>query len=527
MHSTGNEAGRRGRGHRRSVALLSSAMALGGCAFVLPGGTGRPATQLPVGQGAVRHFSLPRGDVNLPLPASRNLVLLLSASGSAPPAVSFRVQGLDRPGSEARYTADSGKWRSPAYVPGPLGIRAGRASFRGSRVDRTGRKAQALPLGTRLDFWINTGDSSAAGDCLRRTSLAYLSPRAYFFVDVGPADANAACSAAPGPPPDPAQLRALAAAFEGESPLPGAAPIYQSVTSLYGPDPEDGGIDNDPRTFIVISPAVDRFGAEKGLLGYYWSRDVQPRAGPASDPRSHSNEREAIFLTNQIFNQNPYTTYGTLAHEFTHLVMYYRRSLVGATAEETWWDEALAMLAMDRTGYGLRAGNEDIAKDIRSFLTTPAAYSLTQWQGNPNNFAYGLVYLFARYLYDRFGQDFYREILLATEGGVAALDKVLRRRGTSFDKVYSEFMVATYASGTLLEVEPQYRLSPDLNMRGSYGAIDLEGVKAQRVGGFGQFETVQLRPWGTAFYEIGQEAARPWNFGFKVPQALAGSAIGW
>lgn len=512
MHQTGKGAGHRNLKSPGAVALVAGVLVSTGCSFVLPSGTGRPATQLPVGQGAVRHFNLPRGDINLPLPASRNLVLLLSASGSAPPAVSFRVQSEGELGGDARFTADANRWPAPTHVPG----------------SKPARKVQAtLPLGTKMDFWINTGDSSPSGDCLRRTSLAYSSPHAYYFVDIGPAGADAACGGDAGPAPDPALLRGLAAAFEGESPLPGALPIYQTVTSLFGTDFEDAGIDNEPRTFIVISPAVDRFGREKGLLGYFWSRDAQPRGGGALDPRSHSNERDTVFLTNQIFNQKPYTTYGTLAHEFMHLVMYYRRSVVGSVAEETWWDEALAMLTMDRTGYGMRAGNEDIAKDIRSFLMNPGLYSLTQWQGNPNNFAYGLVYLFARYLHDRYGLDFYREVTSATEGGVAALDKVLRRRGSSFDKVYSEFMVAAYTSGTLLEVESQYRFGPDLNMRGSYGAIELDGVRSLKVGNFGQLETVQLRPWGTAFYELGQESMRPWTFAFKVPQALSGSVIGW
>ncbi len=515
MYPSGKDAGHRNRYTPGSVALFGSVLTLAGCALVMPTATTRPSTQVPVGQGAVRHFALARGDVNVQAPASKNLILMLSASGSAPPAVSFRVQDLPPLGGESRFTADMSRWRSPAYIPGAR--RPGR------------RKVQAanLPLGTKQDFWINTGDSSATGDCLRRTSLAYSSQHAYYFVDIGPAGTDPACGGEAGPTPDPMLLRGLAAAFEGESPLSGAFPIYQSITSLYGSDPEDGGIDNDTHTFIVISPAVDRFGKDKGLMGYYWSRDVQPKSGGTGDPRSHSNEREAVFLTSQIFNQKPYTTYGTLAHEFTHLVMYYRRSLVGATAEETWWDEALAMLAMDRSGYGLRAGNEDIAKDIRSFLNNPGLYSLTQWQGNPNNFAYGLVYVFARYLHDRYGQELFREVIGGTEGGVAALEKVLRKRGSSFDKAYSEFMVALYTSGTLLEVDPQYKMAADLNMRGVYGAIDLDGIQSRRVSNFGELETVQLHPWGTAFYELGQESSRLWTFAFKVPQPLFGSLIGW
>ncbi|MBM3269009.1 MAG: hypothetical protein FJZ01_15325 [Candidatus Sericytochromatia bacterium] len=536
MDPTGKGAGSRRSRHAAQAALAVAGIhLLAGCNFVLPGAIKRPTTQLPVGQGAVRHFPLRAGDVSLPFPASKNLVLMVSASGSASTAFSFRVQNSEAPAGEARFTSDAARWRAPAYAPGAAPRRRTQAN---------------LPLGTKLDFWINTGDSSAAGDCLRRASLEYLSPHAYFFVDVGPGGSgsrDAVCGGPAGPELSKELLRGMAAAFEGESPLAGALPIYQTVTGMFGPDPVDGGVDGDPRTFVVISPAVDKFGQEKGLMGYYWSRDVQPRTTSPADPRSHSNEREAIFLTNQIFNQKPYTTYGTLAHEFTHLVMYYQRSMAGSVAEEVWWDEALSMLAMDRTGYGLRAGNVDIAKDIGCFLERPSAYSMTQWSGNPHNFAYGLVYVFARYLHERFGQQLIREVIAIPDGGVAGLDRALRRRNTSFQQVYSDFVVAVYTSGTQLEVDPQYRMPAEINLRASYGGppdprcgsfslcelkdprcpASLDGVQAQRLQSFGQLQTVSLRTWGTAYYELGQGDPYPWTFAFKIPEALFGSAIGW
>lgn len=503
-------------------------LTLSGCALInLPTGTSRPQTQVPVGRGAVRHFPLPSGQTNLAFPASRNLVILLSASSSAPPAVGFRVvegglkqspanQAVGSIGNEARFTADGLRYHGPYGVPivsRPLGARRIQAAF---------------SLGDEVDFWVNTGNSQVGGDCHRRGKLTYVSAHAYYFVDVGPTDdEQGVCGAAGGPAPAPELLRGLAAAFEGQSPLVGSRPIYETVTHLYGPDPEGGGIDGDPRTFVVLSPAVDRFGQEKGLLGYYWSRDVQPRSLNVNDPRSHSNEREAIFLTNQIFNQRPYTTFGTLAHEFTHLVLYYQRSLVGSTSEETWWEEALSMLAMDQTGFGLRAGNEDIAKDIKSFLERPAAYSLTQWAGNPNEFAYGLVYVFARFLFDRYGPSFIREIVTSPQGGLSAIDRALRRRGTTFQQVYTDFGVAIFVSGSKLEVEPRYQLASDVNMRQAYGSILLEGIRSKTVSPVGSGENALLRPWGTAYYNLSQEASGQWSFSFQVPGPIFGSAIGW
>lgn len=490
-------------------------VAVVGCALLPVSSTPRGSV-IPSGQGSVRQFTFSKtGDAALPLPGSEHLVVMLSASGSAPPPFNFRVQGEHGFGGESKFTADSYKWPPPKRHP----IKTTQAGF---------------AIGSKLDFWVNTGDSTALGDCLRRTSLAYFSSHAYYFVDEGPVGNDALCGRAAPPPPAQEQLRALAAAFEAgfpdspDSPVPGAAPIYQTVTQLFGPDPVGGGIDGDPRTFIVISPAVDKFGQDKGLLGYFWSRDVQPRTGfGQTDPRAHSNERETVFLTSQIFNQRPTTTFGTLAHEFTHLIIYFQRAAAGFTSEETWWDEALAMFSMDRSGYGLKAGNEDIAKDVRSFLEQPGSYSLTQWNQNPHGFAYGLAYLYARFLFDRHGQDFIREVIAIPDGGVAAIDRALRKRGSTFEQAYSEFMVSVYTSGTRLQVDARYRLGVDISMYGNYGNIELRGVRTTKIGPEAALDGVRLKPWGTSFYEMTQEGTRPWTLLLRVPGPFFGSAIGY
>ncbi|MBI6546360.1 MAG: hypothetical protein HY692_06165 [Cyanobacteria bacterium NC_groundwater_1444_Ag_S-0.65um_54_12] len=497
-----------------ALLLLTGCTAIGDATGVL-------MPVVPVGQGSVRQFSLLQGpEAELFFPATKRLVLLLSASGSAPPAVAFRVQdstllnespAVDHLGGDAAFTADLRRWHAQI---------------------RPARKVQAnLAIGTQLDFWINTGDSKSTGDCLRHAVIVYQSAHAHYLADTGPVSGEGPCGGPAGIAPAPEQLRTLAAAFEGgfgddtAALVPGANSIYQTVTGLFGPDPVGGGIDGDPRTFVVISPAVDHFGKEKGLLGYFWSRDVQPRNGTPDDPRSHSNEHEAIFLTDQIFRQRPYTTFGTLAHEFTHLVIYYQRSALGALGEDAWWDEALAMLAMDRVGYGLRAGNEDIAKDIHYFLVNPVAYSLTQWNRNPNGFAYGLVYLYARFIYDRYGPELFREIIAIPDGAIAAIDRALRRRGTTFEALFSDFMVAMYASGANLIVEPRFRFGTDLSLQASYGRIQLRGIQAPGLTRPGMIEGITLRPWSTAFFELSQASVQPWNISVRVPVPFFGSAL--
>ena len=475
--------------------------------------------------GALREFTLAgTGQEAVSFPSSTHLALLLSASGSAPPGpVDFKIQAAPRVAETA--LSDSWRWQ------GPLSLRGGSGPA---------RSVQDIPQA--LDLWINTGDSTAAGDCLRHVVQIYRSAHAYFYLDEGPgAGATGACAAAglqptqavpAGTLPAPSfnqGMSMLAKAFEqgftsSTDPLPGAAAIYPTVTGLFGPDPGGDSPPSGDPTFVVISPAVDDFGQQHGLMGYFWERDMQPVVNSPGDPRQHSNQRPVVFLSDQIFAEQPYTTYGTLAHEFTHLVVYYQRTKAGVGANETWWNEALAMLSMDRCGYGWKAGNQDMAKDLNSFLEQPAAYSLTDWDQDPHGFAYGLVSLFARYLFDRFGPAFIREVALAPDGGVAALDAALQERGTSFEAVYEDFMIAIYAASKGLALGGVWQLAPDLDVRGLYGSVQLAGVQTQLAP---PGDGLRLPAWSTAFFDLSQGQSTPWNFSLTAPGPLFGSGIGF
>jgi hypothetical protein len=274
---------------------------------------------------------------------------------------------------------------------------------------------------------------------------------------------------------------------------------------------------------VVLSPAVDNFGKEKGLMGYFWSRDLL--APGTSGPRAHSNQKKAIFLTSRLFDQPAQTVFGTLAHEFTHLCVFNQKVLVPnrATPEETWLDEGWAMLAMDLCGYGLRAGNEAIARDIKSFQEIPASYSLTDWANNPHGFSYGLSYLFGRYLYDRFGAEVVKDTLLASGTGVEAVQGALNKRQASFQDVFSDWTVANAISGLNLTDDRRFSYAKDVDLRGTYGGVTLGGVQAVSVTGFPKGEG--LRPWSTAYYDLKASAKRAWAFEVRSGSGLFGGAI--
>ncbi|HEY9899270.1 MAG TPA: hypothetical protein V6D00_08825 [Pantanalinema sp.] len=436
--------------------------------------------------GLVRQFVLGEA-MRLELGEASRLLLAVSAAHAEAPAFQFRVQGRAPAGGESRFGESGARL---VREPGAL--------------DRAPvRRAQAAK--DTETFWINVGDSTEQGDRERTAKRRLTTAHAHFYVDA---------DGAQGVTDE--QLKRLGDAFETR--------IHQTVTGTFGADPKTDP-SGESRVYVVLSPAVDNFGKDKGLMGYFWSRDLLSPA--TSGLRAHSNQKKVIFLTSRLFDQPAQTVFGTLAHEFTHLCIFNQKVLLPnrATPEETWLDEGWAMLAMDLCGYGLRAGNEAIARDIRSFEEAPASYSLTDWAGNPNGFSYGLSYLFGRYLYDRFGAEVVKDALAAPGTGVDAIQGALAKRQASFQDLYCDWTVANAVSGLNLTDERRFSYASDVNLRGTYGGVTLGGVQAVGVAGFPKGLPGALRPWSTAYYDLKAPAKRAWAFDFRSGSGLFGAAV--
>ncbi|GEM_PF-3592225 len=456
--------------------------------------------------GRVRQFIVgPQSSGLLNLGSARKLLFALSAGPTALREESFRLQVL--PATD------------PDALPGPRGdahsrFRESSRALAAETVAEPQRRLQEVSPPPKKDetrpFWVNIGNSQWTGDKPQQAKLVIPpTENAYFFVDTASslhADPNLS-----------SKLGELAAAFESI--------IYPRVTQVFGASP-DPGIDGDRRVYIVISPAVDNFGKDAGLMGYFWSRDLHARIASQGNVRDHSNEKEVIFLTDQIFKQKAWTTYGTLAHEFTHLVIYNQKVLLPNrnAPEETWLDEALAMLAMDLCGWGLRNGNDEIAKDIAFFQANPEKYSLTDWSDNPRGFSYGLSYLFSRYLYDRFSEAMIRDVIKSPQVGVSGVTQALLPRGATFEDVFSDWTLANAIFGLGLTTDPRYSYAPEINLRGTYGSIKLTGIQPRPIAKPANV-TGPSRRWGTAYYLLNSEQERPWKMDVRPGSSLFGGTV--
>lgn len=339
-------------------------------------------------------------------------------------------------------------------------------------------QAEPPAVGKTMRFWINDGSTQLDGDRERTARVRLVTSNAVFLVDE--ADNSAISSV---------EVARLADAFESR--------IRPPLVKTFGEENRPG-IDGENRLFIVLSSWVGQAPERRGMMGYFWPRDPVARSGEGQDPRQHANEKEVIFLSPEVLTQPEITGFGTLAHEYQHLLMFSAKSRAAEAprTEETWLDEGFSMLAMDLAGFGLAGGDRFAAQEISDFQKDPGAYSLTDWRGNPNGHSYGLSYLFCRYLVDRFGLSIVQQVQATPETGVKGLDEVLRDRGTTFARTFVEWAIANRPKD---ETTSSFRSYLWFDPFGSYGGYQLTGATAERMT---EATSTQVRPWGVRYLEV-------------------------
>ncbi|WP_033542706.1 immune inhibitor A domain-containing protein [Planococcus sp. CAU13] len=286
--------------------------------------------------------------------------------------------------------------------------------------------------------------------------------------------------------------------------------IYPVATDFFGtPDSLDGS--HSPLPGMVGLPEGYYEGSDKIIMlvdnvqDEGWNNPSYPFfvAGFFWQTLENYTDRNIITIdTNSWETRLESTFFGTTIHELQHLIQ-----ADNDPSEETWLNEGMSTFSEYLGGYGHGEGS------INFFLDHPEN-SLVNWDEHgkaatgPETIAdYGQVYLFTLYMYDKFGQEFIRE--LATDGdsqGMASVNKTLQDYGTNktFTEVYQNFMTALTLDNS--------NVSSDYN----FDSIDLrelpvgDGVRGKTVDfeSAKTFEKEGVPAWGGDFKEF--------NFGKNV-----------
>ncbi len=224
-------------------------------------------------------------------------------------------------------------------------------------------------------------------------------------------------------------LKAMADEFDSN--------IYPKMREWFGDEPD---IDGDSKVFILLDDIRDGQGTYRGYFYAVneFSRSVYPL----------SNEKELLHI--DIFpsyTNAPQQTYGTIAHEFVHMIHFNMGTqIVGGQleGEETWLEEGM-------TQFGQYIYNKIHTSNIDSFITHPQTVLVddrqSTWSGSSPFANYGASYAFMFYLIEKFGggisggQRFMRNLVADKAVGIESVNNLLKSQNVTFSDVFSNWVI--------------------------------------------------------------------------------------
>ena len=244
--------------------------------------------------------------------------------------------------------------------------------------------AEPIPLGTVQTFWASNVDTLENFQV--EAELVYATDHVYFWVEQGVEY-------------DFDELKTLVDEFETNS--------YPTNREFFGPE-WSPGVDGDPHLYMLFAN-----GLGFSIAGYYSSNDEYA-------PQAHefSNSHEMFYLMAQNIDLADEFTAGVLAHEFQHMIHWYRDR-----NEETWMNEGFSEVAAHLNGFDVGGADFEYAFDPDQ--------TLTEWPSEPGTAGghYGQAFLVLTYFLDRFGADATQTVVADPANGFDSIDRTLADLG--------------------------------------------------------------------------------------------------
>ena len=246
--------------------------------------------------------------------------------------------------------------------------------------------AAPIPLGTVSTFWATNSDIPETFQV--DAALAYATDHVYAWVEQGVEY-------------DPEEIKNLVDVFEQKS--------YPTNRAFFGSE-WSPGVDGDEHLYILFAN-----GLGESTAGYYNSTDEY-------SPLVHefSNGHEMFYMnTENAFLDYEYTA-GALAHEFQHMIHWYRDE-----NEDTWMNEGFSEVAAHLNGFDV--GGSDFLFALEPDQT------LSHWPSSPGEAGghYGQAFLLLTYFLDRFGPEATQAIVANPANGFDSIDQILSEMGAA------------------------------------------------------------------------------------------------
>ena len=235
-------------------------------------------------------------------------------------------------------------------------------------------------VGAVKEFWVTNVDTN---ENFKITAvLRYVGDNTYFWIQEG---VNY----------DASDLKTLGDTFDQE--------IVPTNREFFGSE-WNPGVDGDPHIYILYAGDLGY-----ALAGYFSSADeLNPLA------HEYSNAHE-MFLINSdnVYLWEEYI-YGTLAHEFQHMIHWYTDR-----NESTWMNEGFSMLAELINGFDI--GGHDYSYLVNTDI------QLTDWgdEVGSNSPYYGASFLYMAYFLNRFGEDASKALVAHPDNSMESIQLVM------------------------------------------------------------------------------------------------------
>ena len=256
--------------------------------------------------------------------------------------------------------------------------------------------------------------------------------------------------------------------------------ILDKMREAYATEPPIG-IDGETRVSIVLTPL--------GLdtAGYYTWADLYKRDSSSSITGiRYSNEGKIIYIKTGLADT---TTFGTLAHEFQHMINFYQKNKsldpsASKTTEDTWLNEALAKYAEEVCGFGMVDGDVNTSRLVIQSMKNNNNLGVTSWDSENAN-SYGISYLFMHFLarpgrYKSTSEEVTKPLVTGGGRGLIGKDNIEAMTNEPFEETLAKFALSLFINDYQSSDPKAYGLDR-INLVGKSNNETLPGFKIEEV----------------------------------------------
>ena len=318
--------------------------------------------------------------------------------------------------------------------------------------------------------------------------------------------------------------------------------IYSTLTNIYGSEWAAHSYSNlisyTGEIDILVTPLNQYYDSSASgfVMGYFapvdtFTQDYLDETYGASVYTS--NEKNMFYIDSNLFfkdtsltaNENTYyhnEIYSTLAHEFTHMLMWYQKSILKSASAETWLDETMAMISEDLMDdkITLESGTLEGSKSrIDGFNDTynnipvidkDSSYDLENYASD------GVFGLYLTRAYGTSGLSFLKNIMQSTYTSYDTIENVT---GESFSTILQYYAKALMLSSD--STITSSKISMNKTFSTSYGSYtyNFEPVNIFNTSSYNTFNYLSsaVEGSGTSFRKIKGSTGATGNWTFTIP----------